>query len=246
MQKFVEILPDKPALIQRALAVVLEGIQTAIQQNGRCTLALSGGSTPKPLYEALATCDLPWSKLHIFWGDERYVPADHPDSNQRMARAAWLDRVAIPPENIHPMPTDTANPADAARQHDAELQQFFGSQAGHFPQFDLILLGLGDDGHTASLFPHTDALAVSDCLVTVGNKDGQPRLTFTVPLINQAHCVIFIVSGKNKQTPLAEILAPVPDDLPAQQQRHQTYPASLIQPQGKLWWLLDKAAAPEI
>ncbi len=238
MTKRVEVLADKPALIQRCLELILEKLHAAIAERGRFTLALSGGSTPKPLYEAMAQQDLPWDQIHVFWGDERYVPPDHPDSNEGMARAAWLNHVPIPASNIHPMPTEAADPAVAAQTHEQELRQFFQVQPGSFPALDVILLGMGDDGHTASLFPHTEALLARHSLVTVGNKDGQPRLTFTVPFINQAHCVIFLVAGASKQPALAEIFAPVADEM--------TYPARLIQPQGELWWLLDQAAGENL
>ena len=238
MKKLVEILPDKQALIERGLVIVCEKMQAAIQERGQCTLALSGGSTPKPLYEALSTQSLPWEKIHVFWGDERYVPGDHPDSNQRMARQAWLDRVKIPAANIHPMPTGAAQPTADAQKHEGELRQFFQIPAGKFPVFDIVLLGMGDDGHTASLFPHTEALKVDDRLVTVGNKDGQPRLTFTAPLINAARWVIFLVAGQNKRPALAQVFAQSADEM--------TYPTRLIQPQGELWWLLDRAAGAEI
>ena len=238
MNRVVEVLPDQAALIQRALEVTLSKIQTAIQERKLCTIALSGGSTPEPLYEAIATQDLPWDKIHVFWGDERYVPPDHPDSNELMARRAWLDRVDIPAGNIHPIPTDEADPAVAARKCEEHLEQFFQTQKGDFPAFDLILLGMGDDGHTASLFPHTEALQVRERLITVGNKDAKPRITFTAPLINQARCVIFVVAGANKRPALDQVFAPVADDL--------TYPSRLIQPQGELWWLLDRAAGQDL
>ncbi len=238
MKKIVEVLPDKTALNQRSLDLVVSKIQAAIQDHGRCTIALAGGSTPKQLYEAIATQDLPWEKIHVFWGDERYVAADHPDSNQGMARNAWLDKVDIPEVNIHPMPTDGATPAADAEKHAAGLREFFGTPVGEFPRFDIILLGIGDDAHTASLFPHTDALQVQDRLVTVGNKDGQPRITFSAPLINHAHCVIFLVAGAGKRPALAQIFASDADAM--------TYPARLIQPQGELWWLLDQAAGQEL
>lgn len=238
MNKIVEVLPDKASLLKRSLEVVLSKMQAAIQEHGRCAIALAGGGTPKPLYEALSTQDLPWEKVHVFWGDERYVPADHPDSNQGMARSAWLEKVDIPAANIHPMPTDGATPAADAEKHEAQLREFFGTAVGEFPRFDVILLGIGDDAHTASLFPHTDALQVKDRLVTVGNKDGQPRITFTAPLINHAHCVIFLVAGASKRPALAQIFAPDADAL--------TYPARLIQPQGELWWLLDESAGQEL
>jgi 6-phosphogluconolactonase len=238
MNKIVEVLPDKASLLKRSLEVVLSKMQAAIQEHGQCAIALAGGGTPKPLYEALSTQDLPWDKVHVFWGDERYVPADHPDSNQGMARSAWLDKVDIPAANIHPMPTDGATPAADAEKHEAQLREFFGTAVGELPRFDVILLGIGDDAHTASLFPHTDALQVKDRLVTVGNKDGQPRITFTAPLINHAHCVMFLVAGASKRPALAQIFAPDADAL--------TYPARLIQPQGELWWLLDESAGQEL
>lgn len=234
MHRTVEVLPDLATLIGRSLELTLAQMHNAIQARGLCTIALSGGSTPKPLYEAIATQALPWEKIHVFWGDERYVPATHPDSNQRMARQAWLDKVEIPAENIHPMPTDEADPAEAARKYESHLKEFFQLRSGEFPTLDVNLLGIGDDGHTASLFPHTAALQVCDRAITVGNKDGQPRITFTIPTINQARCTMFLVSGANKQAALTQVFAPVADDY--------TYPARFVQPQGELWWLLDRAA----
>jgi 6-phosphogluconolactonase len=237
MNKNIEVLTDQLALIERSLNLVVSKINGAISEKDRCSIALSGGSTPKALYQALAQENLPWEKIHVFWGDERYVSADHPDSNQRMTREAWLNQVNIPQENIHPMPTREGDPALDAQKYDRELQEFFGISAGEIPVFDIILLGMGDDGHTASLFPHTEALEVGDRFVTVGNKDGQPRITFTVPLINQAISVIFIVAGASKKDALTQVLAPNPDG--------KTYPSALIQPKiGELWWLIDRAANP--
>lgn len=238
MKKLIEVLPDQEALIERSLAIILEKIDTAIQERGQCTLSLSGGSTPKPLYQALSHQPLPWGKIHIFWGDERYVPADHPDSNQGMTRQVWLNRVNIPASNIHPMPTEAFDPTLDAQKYETELRQWFQTSSGEFPVFDIVLLGMGDDGHTASLFPHTEALKVKDALITVGNKDGQPRLTFTAPLINQARCVIFLVAGVNKRPALAQVFAASGDDA--------AYPSRLIQPQGELWWLLDQAAGSQL
>ena len=238
MHKTVEVLPDLAALIERSLSITLAKIQTAIESRGLCTIALSGGSTPKPLYEAIAAQQLPWDKIHVFWGDERYVPPDHPDSNQLMARRAWLDSVDIPAQNIHPMPTDDADPADAARKYEAHLTEFFHLKRGGFPALDVILLGMGDDGHTASLFPHTEALQVRDRVITVGSKDSQPRITFTAPTINHGRCVMFVVAGANKRAALAEIFAPEADEL--------SYPSRLVQPQGELWWLLDREAGQDL
>lgn len=230
----VEVLPSQAALRERSLQLVLDKINTSLLERGQCTIVLSGGSTPKALYEALASQNLPWSKIYVFWGDERYVPPEHADSNQGMARAAWLNKVDIPAANIHPMPTSGGDPTLDAQNYEAELREFFKTEEGEIPAFDIVLLGMGDDGHTASLFPHTEALQVRDRLIAVGNKDGQPRLTFTVPLINQARCVIFIVAGANKQTALEQVFAPQGDDM--------TYPSRLIQPVGETWWLLDESA----
>jgi 6-phosphogluconolactonase len=234
MERIVEVLADKQALIARSQDLVVEKLQTAISQRGQATIALAGGGTPKPLYANLAQQHLPWDKLHVFWGDERYVPPEHEDSNQGMARNVWLSKVDIPEANIHSMPTGAGNPQINAAEHEAALQQFFQVKSGEIPSFDIILLGIGDDAHTASLFPHTAALQVCDRLVTVGDKDGHPRITFTIPLINQARCVIFLVAGASKQDALAHIFAENDDP-------HQ-YPARFIQPQGELYWLLDRTA----
>ncbi|MGL5793893.1 MAG: 6-phosphogluconolactonase [Waterburya sp.] len=238
MNRIIEVLADKSSLVERSQEIILSRLQTAIESRERFTIALSGGSTPKPIYEALATQSLPWEKIHIFWGDERYVPKTHSDSNQLMARQAWLDKVSIPDSNIHPLNTTAGDPIQDAQLHEAELQQFFQTQPGEIPVFDLILLGMGDDGHTASLFPHTEALTVRDRLITVGNKDGQPRLTFTVPLINHARCVMFVVAGASKRPALKEIFATEADEM--------NYPSRLIQPQGEHLWLLDQAAGDEL
>jgi 6-phosphogluconolactonase len=226
----VEVHPDRAALVQRSRDLIVARIHDAVAARDRCTLALAGGSTPKPLYAALAEADLPWQKLHILWGDERYVPITHPDSNAGMAKAAWLDQVPIPPEQIYITPTDRPTPAAAAAAYEDTLQTLLAPD----PLIDIVLLGMGDDGHTASLFPHTPALAVGDRAVTVGNKDGQPRITLTAPALNQSRCVLFLVAGANKQPALAQVFAPSGDA--------QAYPSRLIQPQGELWWLLDAAA----
>lgn len=235
MKPNVEVFAESSQLIARALALTLAQIQDAIAQRGRCTIALAGGNTPKPLYEQLATQNLPWQDIHIFWGDERYVPIADPQSNAGMATKAWLSQVAIPPGNIHPMPTQAEDPLEAAQAYDQELQTFFRVGRAEFPCFDIVLLGLGPDGHTASLFPHTKALQVCDRTVTVGNKDEQPRITLTIPTINNARCILFLVTGANKQNALTHIFAKEADAA--------QFPARLIQPtQGTLWWLLDAEA----
>ncbi|EFA69014.1 6-phosphogluconolactonase [Cylindrospermopsis raciborskii S07] len=238
MNKRVEILPDLQGLIARAQDAILSSLATAIQERGQFTIALSGGSTPKPLYEAIGSLNLDWNKIHVFWGDERYVPSNHPDSNELMARIAWLNRVPIPQTNIHAIPTLSGNPVADANKYEQHLQEFFHCSPGTFPSLDVILLGMGDDAHTASLFPHTKALQVRDRLVTVGNKDGNPRITFTYPLINAARSVIFLAAGANKRPALSQVFAEVADDF--------TYPSRLIKPQGELLWLLDAAAGSQL
>lgn len=232
--RHIEVLPDLDALSQRAVDITLECLTRALTEGDRFTVALAGGGTPKGLYKKLAQENLPWDQFEVFWGDERYVPITHPDSNAGMVKSVWLDRVPIPPENIHPIPTQFADPAIAAAEYEKTIQTIFVSSPGDIPQFDLILLGMGADGHTASLFPHTAALNVSDRLVTVGQKDDQPRITFTVPLINQAKTVLFLVSGANKQQALSQIFNRTGDP--------QTYPTRLIEPKQSLIWLLDQEA----
>jgi 6-phosphogluconolactonase len=236
MTQQVLVYPDRQALVAAALTQVLERIHLAIEQRGTCTIALSGGSTPQPLYAALAHAELPWQQIQIYWGDERYVPATHPDSNYGMTKRVWLDLVSIPAENVHPMPTDFADPQMAAVEYGQQLHQNFGIAVGQIPTFDLVLLGMGDDGHTASLFPHTAALSVGDRLVTVGQKDGEPRLTFTFALLNQSRCVMFLISGASKQPALTAVFAPGGD--------LNQYPSRGIKPQGELIWLLDAVANP--
>ncbi|MFM2304094.1 MAG: hypothetical protein RLZZ135_1504 [Cyanobacteriota bacterium] len=230
MTRQIQVYPDLAALVTAALTLVTERVRLAIAERQYCSIVLSGGSTPAPLYAALAQQDLPWHQIHIFWGDERYVAPTHPDSNYGMAKRVWLDLVPLPAANIHPIPTDLAEPQLAAAAYEREIKL----EAGENPAFDIILLGMGDDGHTASLFPHTAALSVIDRLVTVGDKDGQPRITLTFPLINNARSIMFLVSGKNKQSALTQVFSPTGDA--------DTYPSRSIQPQGELLWLLDAAA----
>jgi 6-phosphogluconolactonase len=236
MESNLKVLTDVTALVDDAAVLISDACREAIAQRGQFTIVLAGGSTPKPLYEKLSALDLPWDKIHVFWGDERYVSATHPDSNEGMARRAWLDRVPFPAENLHPMPTQAQDPAESAQQYEANLRSFFGHslETQEIPAFDLILLGLGDDGHTASLFPHTAVLNVCSSLIGVGYRGADPRLTFTIPLLNQAHCVLFLVAGSSKQPALNAIFSDSADPF--------TYPARFIQPKGKLYWLLDQAA----
>lgn len=226
----MEVLANLEEIVERAKLLLLQAIK---QKKGDIfSLVVAGGSTPKPLYEALAKEKLDGSQLHIFWGDERYVPPTDPQSNQKMVKEAWLDRVNLPAANIHPMPTYFASPAEAAMEYQRHLESFFALTPPAFPVFDFVLLGMGDDGHTASLFPHTEALRVTDRWVTVGQKDNQPRLTLTVPVLNNAKQIVFLVSGASKQQALQAVLAPTGDNY--------QYPARLIK--GNVLWLVDRAA----
>lgn len=230
----VEVLSDRPALVARAADLVEAKIKQAVKERGFCSLVLSGGSTPRPLYEELARRPLPLAQLHLFFGDERYVAPDHRDSNYRMVRLAWLEPAGFPVANVHAMNTDAPEPAQAAEAHELMLKRVLPDADAETPRFDIVLLGMGDDGHTASLFPGTDALGVSDRWVTVGYKGDDPRLTLTLPLLNQARTVMFLVAGANKQEALAQVFSATADG--------NDFPSKLIQPAGELYWLMDGEA----
>ncbi|HWE61120.1 MAG TPA: 6-phosphogluconolactonase, partial [Chloroflexota bacterium] len=212
---------------------------------GTFSIALSGGSTPRTLYELLATPEIaaeaPWEHMQIFWGDERHVPPDHPESNYRMAREALLDHVPIPQQNIHRIPAELPNPETVAVAYEDTLRRAFRLDPGERPRFDLILLGLGDDGHTASLFPHSPALHEQQRLVVANPvpKLATTRITLTVPVINNAERVWFLIAGSSKAHVLKNVLEGPRDP--------ETYPAQLIDPtDGELILLLDTTAAAEI
>lgn len=231
----IEVLSDRPALVARAADLVEAKIKQAVKERGFCSLVLSGGSTPRPLYEELAQRPLPLAQLHLFFGDERYVAPDHGDSNYRMVRLAWLEPAGFPVTNVHAMNTDAPEPAQAAEAHELMLKRVLpGGGEAEIPRFDIVLLGMGDDGHTASLFPGTDALEVGDRWVTVGYKGDDPRLTLTLPLLNQARSVMFLVAGASKQEALAQVFSETAEG--------KDYPAKLIQPSGELCWLMDREA----
>jgi len=215
----------------------------AIAERGRFTVALAGGSTPRPFYALLAgepgshvqavVEEIDWAHVQVFWGDERCVPPSHPDSNYRMARRALLDRVPIPPENVHRMRGELP-PEEGAAAYRWELQQALGADG----RLDVVFLGLGTDGHTASLFPGSTALheRQRSVVAVYVEKLASWRLTLTLPVINAARHVIFLVAGQNKADPLARVRAGAP------------LPAARVQPsRGQLTWLVDRdaAAGPE-
>jgi 6-phosphogluconolactonase len=213
----------------------------AISRTGRFVVALSGGNTPRAVNVYLAHHYrdlLDWSRIFLFWGDERAVPPDHVDSNYRMARESLIDRVPIPSINVSRVRAETS-PPEAARQYETELRNFFKQGRG-FPVFDLIFLGMGDDGHTASLFPGTPALLEKDRWVVENSvqKLNTERITFTAPLINQAEEVIFLVCGAAKASALKQVLEGAFDP--------DTYPSQLVRPRGRLVWLVDQGAAAQL
>jgi len=214
--------------------------QQAIANSGRFTVALSGGSTPKTLYSLLASPEyrgrVDWLRVHLFWDDERCVPPDHPESNYRMVREALLNRIQIPPENIHRMAGEK-DPAAGAAEYEQELHNFFQTNRAA-PHFDLVLLGLGEDGHTASLFPGTSAPDETHKLVTTVYVErlNAHRLTITLPVINAAAQISFLVAGESKSAIVTTVLSPGSN--PAQ------YPAGRVMPaSGKLTWFITQDAA---
>ncbi len=231
----LRIYEDVQQLSEAAAHAFIEEARKAIRESGRFTVALAGGSTPKRTYETLAagyggTEDLDWGRVHFFFGDERNVPPDDDDSNYRMAHEALLSYV--PAGSVHRMRGEL-EPSEAAALYEQELEEFFGGA----PRFDLILLGIGEDGHTASLFPRTPALEVSDRFVIENpvEKLDSIRITLTVPAINAARKVVFLVAGESKAQALREILK--------RDAEPQEYPAKLIQPAGELVWMVEAAAA---
>jgi len=231
-------LPDKSAMAQASAELLVSIAQGAIKGHDRFTVALAGGSTPRMMYTILAdelNDQVDWSKVHVFWGDERTVPPDHADSNYRMADEVLLSKVALLPANIHRVEAER-DPEDAAERYEQVLRMVFGEDT--VPQFDLILLGMGDDGHTASLFPGTAALHIEDRWFVANHvpKLDTWRLTLTKTVINSAAYVAFMVAGEGKADALREVInGPY---LP------EKYPSQLIEPEdGQLVWLVDEAAA---
>jgi 6-phosphogluconolactonase len=235
----LQVFADASEVARAAALRFVEIARESIAARGRFSVALAGGSTPKRIYELLAgdefSDQLDWSKVHIFFGDERCVPPDDAESNYRMANESLLARVALPEQNVHRMRGEGDAVANA-RLYEDELRGYFDGQ--NWPQFDLVMLGMGDDGHTASLFPGTRALDVHTAWVTANwvEKFDTFRVTLTVPAINHARQVMFIITGASKAERLQEVLygAHEPQRLPSQ----------LIQPHaGALEWFLDEAAA---
>ena len=235
----VRTCADARDLSERAAEATVATIANAVTRHGRCSLVLSGGNTPRALYSLLASStyrdQIPWSQVHVFWGDERYVPSDDAASNYRMARESLLEQVPLPFQNIHPMPTHFQLPEAAAHDYERTLREQAGRQR---PLFDLMLLGLGEDGHTASLFPRSPALQETTRWVVAVTVPAEPptRLTLTLPAIAAAARVFVLVSGTGKSDALTHVLSPKadPSDYPA---------AGLPSARGIVTWWVDRDAA---
>ena len=239
----VRILADANSIAQTAAAEFLEAAKESIREKGSFSIALAGGSTPKTLYGLLASNPLlqakgPWSKMQFFFGDERHVPPDHAESNFRMAKEAMLAKAPIDPKQVHRIKAEKRNAEEAAVQYEDDLRASFGLAADQLPVFDLVLLGMGPEGHTASLFPGTKALN-EDRRLVVSNWVGKlytDRITLTPPVLNNAARVIFMVHGEEKAPALKAVL-----EGPYEPQQ---LPAQLIRPKmGKVLWLVDPTAA---
>ena len=239
----IEIVPDAAALARAAAAVFIDTATHAISRSGRFTVALSGGTTPKALYSLLADdpdlrARVPWSDIYFFFSDERHVPPDHADSNYRTANDAMLSKMRIPPDHVFRIPGECADPNQAADLYVGDLRAFFSLQQSQLPRFDLLMLGMGPDGHTASLFPGTDALKEEQRMVVANwiEKFHTHRITLTVPVLNHAARVMFLAHGKDKAPALKDVLEGPPDPM--------RLPSQLVRPDdGDLVWLVDQTAA---
>lgn len=235
------VCPDLADLNQKAAKNFILLAKEAIEASGQFIVALSGGSTPRQLYALLAAAEygarIPWPRVYLFWGDERCVPPDHPDSNYRMASENLLSKIPIPKENVHRMEGEE-EPQVAASKYEETIRDFFQLSDFALPRFDLIFLGLGDDGHTASLFPGSEALRETKRLVLAPyvEKLKAHRLTLTLPVFNHAAHIFFLVTGKSKAAVLGDVLQRRPGS--------RSLPAQHINPlDGRLVWFVEQAAA---
>ena len=234
-------------LSRAAAEFICELAEARIKDKNIFTLVLSGGSTPRLLYEELASqpiaSRIDWQHTHLFWGDERFLPPDHPDSNFSLAFTSLISTVDLPPENINRVPTEIGSAQAAAEGYEKTLREFFPPAGGseqepYFPSFDVVLLGLGQDGHTASLFPGEAALEEMErwVLAVDGAKASPPveRVTLTLPAINKAGYVIFLASGSNKREVFQQVV---------NNPETSAYPAAKVKPSGRLLWFIDEGLA---
>ena len=236
------IVSDLDEMSLRGANHVAEIIERAVKERKKCMIALSGGNTPRKLYERLASEEfvsrIPWESTYWFFGDERHVPPDHDDSNYKMASDSLLSNVPIPPGNIHRIMTEKPDPPTIAASYELTLMKVFNLAPGELPVFDLMFLGIGADGHTASLFPHSEALQVTARMATA-NKIPETenwRITMTFPVINEAKQLLFLVAGEDKAEALRQILEGPSNP--------KAFPAQLVrQKRGFQLWLIEKSAA---
>ena len=241
----VIVARDADSAYHLAARTIVDCADESVASRGKFTIALSGGSTPRKLYELLSSADwaakMPWNKTEFFWGDERYVPSSDPASNFHMTQEAMLQRVNVPAANVHRVRTEEAEPSRAAELYEQEIRQLVPSSGDGLPHFDLILLGLGTNGHTASLFPYQPALHEKPRLVVAEyiEEVKMTRVSMTAPLINAARQILFLALGQDKATVIREIIAGPFDP--------ERLPAQLIRPTGgRLKWIIDPAAAEKL
>jgi len=241
MRKQIKIYSDKEALFSATSDLLISAMRQSVMTHRICSIALAGGNTPRGVYRHLAMASvhyrIPWQKIHLFWGDERVVPPDHEESNYRMVKETLLDHISISPGNVHRIRAELGADVASAEYAD-ELRRFFKTP---LPEFDIILLGLGKDGHTASLFPETPILEEQEKPVSkvFASAYNIWRISLTLPVINRARQIIFLVAGENKSEIIREIFTL---DKPSGK-----FPASLVSPRkGDILWMLDKAAASRL
>ncbi|KYP16426.1 6-phosphogluconolactonase [Flavihumibacter sp. CACIAM 22H1] len=235
----IQVFPDAETVAQKAAAFIVKKAQEVLKKQSRFTICLSGGSTPKRLHQLLAEAPLQqqvdWSKVHVFWGDERYVPLEDDRNNARMAYDTLLNKVPIPEEQIHIMRTDYDSPAEAASEYAKLLHQYFDHQPH---SFDLLILGMGDDAHTLSLFPHTEVIQENRrwCISFFLEAQDMFRVTITRPVANQSACILFLTTGAGKAKALQNVWEGPQDfsEYPAQSVKSTT---------GDTIWMVDEAAA---
>ena len=242
-----KIVTDADALAHKCLDLLVASVEQIVKEKNVFHLAISGGKSPQRFFELLGSeqkaLSLPWDKIHLFWVDERYVPHDSPYSNYKLAADTFLTKVPIPQENIHPIPTELEDFDSAARQYEKTLRSVFQIKSGQLPKFDLIILGMGSDGHTGSLFPNTNASFDTKNLACVVYLLDQKlpdqmlnRITLTHPVICAASQIVVLVSGSEKAETLKQVLAGPPDEI--------RYPIHVLWPVlDKVLWLIDSPAA---
>mgnify|MGYP003586194690 CR=1 FL=1 len=238
MEIKINVLPTPEAVAAAAAAMIREIAHCSVREKGFFTLALSGGRTPNLLYDLLATeeyaGELPWEQMLFFWGDERYVAPNHRDSNYGAAKARLFNKAPIPPSNVYPMNTAQPEASEAAKLYEQTIRDVFRWRG--CSGFDLTLLGMGSDGHTASLFPASPAMSEEKLWVTTAaGPGGQTRMTITIPLINTSETVLFLVTGQEKRNMLTAVMVD-------RQEGPLKYPAAMAQGRKQTLWLVDQAA----